>query len=196
MKEQAVKLLDLIRNKIRLKHYSIRTEKAYISWIKRFIYFHNKRHPKDMGREEIEDFLTDLAVNGNVSASTQNQAFNAILFMYNQVLNMNAFNEVNALRAKKPQRLPTVLSVEETKAVIEGMSGIFQLMVKILYGCGLRGIECVRLRIKDADFQLNQIVVRDGKGKKDRITVFPDDVKPKLEEHLRYVKHTGIWGRS
>ena len=188
MEKQPVKLLDQVQQRIRLKHYSTRTEKAYVSWIKRFIYFHNKQHPKDMGRPEIEAFLTDLAVNGNVSASTQNQAFNALLFLYKQVLNINVFNDVDALRAKKPQRLPTVLSVEETMALIEAMTGTYQLMAKILYGCGLRGIECVRLRVKDIDFKLNQIVVRDGKGRKDRITVFPDNIKHTLKEHLKYVK--------
>ena len=189
METQPVKLLDRVRHKIRLKHYSIRTEKAYISWIKRYIYFHNKRHPEDMGRTEIEAFLTDLAVNGKISASTQNQAFNALLFLYKQVLNINVFDGVDAIRAKKPQRLPTVLSVEETMAIIDAITGTYQLMVKILYGCGLRGIECARLRVKDIDFKLNQIVVRDGKGHKDRITVFPDDIKATLREHLKYVKN-------
>ena len=126
MNSQPVKLLDRVRHKIRLKHYSIRTEKAYVSWIRRYIFFHNKRHPKEMGRAEIEAFLTDLAVNGNISASTQNQAFNALLFLYKQVLNIEVFDEVDALRAKKPQRLPTVLSVEETMAVIDAMSGSYQ----------------------------------------------------------------------
>ncbi len=140
MTKQPLKLLDRVRHKIRLKHYSIRTEEAYVSWIKRYIYFHNKRHPKDMGREEIEVFLTDLAVKANVSASTQNQAFNALLFLYDQVLNMKVSDNINALRAKRPQRLPTVLTYDETLAIIEGMAGIFQLMVKLIYGCGLRGI--------------------------------------------------------
>ena len=156
MSDQPVKLLDRVRNKIRLKHYSIRTEKAYVSWIKRFILFHNKQHPNEMGRAEIEAFLTDLAVKGNVSASTQNQAFNALLFLYKQVLNINVFDEgVDALRAKRPRRLPTVLSTEEVESVLDAMSGIYKLLVKILYGCGLRGIECVRLRVKDVDFGLN-----------------------------------------
>ena len=153
MNNKPIKLLDRVRNKIRLKHYSIRTEKAYTSWIKRYIFFHKMRHPEEMGRMEIEAFLTHLAVNGKVSASTQNQAFNALLFLYRNVLNIEVFDKVNALRAKKPQRLPTVLSVEESMAVIDAMSGTFQLMTKILYGCGLRGIECVRLRVKDVDFQ-------------------------------------------
>jgi len=188
MTKQPLKLLDRVRHKIRLKHYSIRTEEAYVSWIKRYIYFHNKRHPKDMGREEIEVFLTDLAVKANVSASTQNQAFNALLFLYEQVLNMKVSDNINALRAKRPQRLPTVLTYDETLAIIDGMTGVFQLMVKLIYGCGLRGIECVRLRVKDIDFEMNQIIIRDGKGKKDRVTMLPEDVQPALREHLRYVK--------
>ena len=167
------KLLDIVRNKIRLKHYSIRTEEAYVSWIKRYIYFHNKRHPKDMGKKEIETFLTDLAVKGNVSASTQNQAFSALLFLYEKVLNKNVFKNIDALRAKKPQRLPTVLTFDETMEIIDSITGIFQLIVKLLYGCGVRGIECVRLRVKDIDFEMNQIVVRDGKGQKDRSTMLP-----------------------
>ncbi|UCF91382.1 MAG: integron integrase [Desulfobacterales bacterium] len=188
MSKQPVKLLDRVRQRMRLKHYSIRTEQAYVSWIKRYIHFHHLRHPKDMGRAEIEAFLTDLALQRNVAASTQNQAFNALLFLYRQVLAMEIFNEVDAIRAKRPLRLPTVLTVDETLAVIEALGGTFQLMAKIPYGSGLRGIECVRLRIKDIDFGLNQIMVRDGKGKKDRITVFPDEVKTRLREHLNYVK--------
>ena len=182
------KLLDIVRNKIRLKHYSIRTEEAYVSWIKRYIYFHNKRHQKDMGRTEIEAFLTDLAVNGEVAASTQNQAFSALLFLYKKVLNKDVFKNIDALRAKKPQRLPTVLTFDETMEIIDSITGIFQLIVKLLYGCGLRGIECVRLRIKDIDFEMNQIVVRNGKGQKDRVTMLPEDVKFALKEHLKYVR--------
>ena len=188
MKNPPIKLLDRVRNKIRLKHYSIRTEKAYIAWIKRYIRFHNMKHPIDMGQEEIEAFLTHLAVQGNVSSSTQNQAFNALLFLYRHVLKKDVIGEINALRAKKPQRLPTVLSVNEVMAVIDAMSGTFQLIAKILYGCGLRGIECVRLRVQDIDFELNHIMVRDAKGNKDRATVFPDEIKKGLEEHLRYGK--------
>ena len=189
MNNQPVKLLDQMRHKIRLKHYSIRTEKSYVSWARRFILFHGKKHPIDMGRKEIESFLTDLAVKGKVSASTQNQAFNAILFLYKQVLKKDVFDEgVDSVRAKLPQRLPTVLSVEEVEAILDAMPGNYKLVGKLLYGCGLRGIECVRLRVKDADFGLNHILVRNGKGQKDRITVLPEDVKPALDEHLRYVK--------
>ena len=141
-----------------------------------------------MGEKDIEEFLTDLAARGKVSASTQNQAFNALLFLYRRVLKMDLFGEINALRAKTPKRLPTVLTVDESFSVIDAMSGMHQLMAKILYGSGLRGIECVRLRVKDIDFGLNQILVRNAKGSKDRITVFPDDIKPTLREHLKYVK--------
>ncbi len=141
MQKQQIKLLDRVRHKIRLKHYSIRTEQAYVSWIKRYIHFHNMKHPKDMGEMEIEEFLTDLAARGKVSASTQNQAFNALLFLYRQVLKIDLFGEINALRAKTPERLPTVLTVDETFAVIDAMPGTHQLMAKILYGSGLRGIE-------------------------------------------------------
>lgn len=187
MQKQQVKLLDQVRNKIRIKHYSIRTEKAYISWIKRYVHFHEMKHPKDMGENEIEAFLTDLAVRGKVSASTQNQAFNALLFLYREVMKSDLLGEVNAIRAKTPARLPTVLTVDEVFSVIDAMSGTHQLMVKILYGCGLRGIECVRLRVKDLDFGFNHVLVRDAKGNKDRVTVFPDEIKPALKEHLKYV---------
>ncbi len=183
-----IKLLDLVRQKIRLKHYSIRTEEAYVSWIKRYIFFHDKKHPKDMGKEEIEAFLTDLAIKGKVAASTQNQAFNALVFLYKQVLGIDLEDKINAMRAKGPKRVPTVLTVDETFALLDAMTGVHQLIAKILYGCGLRSIECARLRVKDIDFGLNQIIVRDGKGNKDRITVFPEDIKGALAEHLNYVK--------
>ncbi len=142
MNSQPVKLLDQVRNRIRVKHYSIRTEEAYVSWIKRFILFHDKRHPKEMGSKEIEAFLTNLAVRGKVASSTQNQAFNAILFLYNQVLKLDVFDKIDAIRAKPPERLPVVLSEQEAIGVIDAISGVQQLMVKILYGAGLRGIEC------------------------------------------------------
>jgi len=183
------KFLDIVQQKIRLKHYSIRTEKTYLSWIKRFLLFHNKRHPKDMGKTEIEAFLTDLAVNSNVSASTQNQAFSALLFLYNQVINIDVFKEINAVRAKKPKRLPTVLTFNETIKVINSITGISQLIVKLLYGSGVRGIECVRLRIKDIDFEMNQITIRDGKGQKDRLTMLPENIKSGLMENMNYVKN-------
>jgi integron integrase len=182
------KLLDQVRERIRLKHYSIRTEQSYVAWIRRFILFHGKRHPAEMGTAEVEAFLTDLAVRGKVAASTQNQAFCAILFLYKQVLKLDALKDLDAVRAKRPVRLPTVLAFEEVLRLIDAVSGVFQLVTKMLYGCGLRGIEAVRLRVNDVDFALNQIMVRDGKGRKDRLTMFPEEVKAALEVHLKRVK--------
>jgi integron integrase len=184
---QKSKLLDQVRNKIRVKQYSIRTEAAYIGWIKRYIYFHNKKHPKDMGKSEIEAFLTHLAVDRNVAASTQNQAFNALLFLYEQVLESDSFKNVKALRAKQPERMPVVLTHEESMLLIQCTKNIYQLMCKILYGCGLRGIECLRLRVKDIDFNMKQINVRNGKGGKDRITMLPVNIMSDLKSRLEYV---------
>ena len=188
MRNPPAKLLDQVRQRIRLKGYSIRTEKTYVSWIRQFILFHGKRHPQDMGKPEIEAFLTYLVMKRNVASATQNQAFNSILFLYNHVLDVEMPEDINACRSKKPVRVPTVMTREETLKLIGSMHGTHQLMAKLMYGCGLRVIECVRLRVKDVDFAMNQIVVRDGKGKKDRITVLPDGVKSLLEEHLVYVK--------
>ena len=143
-----------------------------------------------MGKTEIEAFLSHLAMKENVAASTQNQAFNAILFLYREVLQINLDDGINASRAKRPKRRPTVLTIDEVFAMIDAMAGVFQLMIKILYRSGLRGIECVRLRVKDVDFGLNQILVRDGKGQKDRITMLPDEIKTTLEVHLKFVKKT------
>ena len=148
MNTQPKKLLDQVRDAIRLKHYSIRTEQAYTDWITRYILFHNKRHPGEMGAPEIEAFLTHLAVEQNVAASTQNQAFSALLFLYRQVLHKDLDGPIDALRASKPRRLPAVLTKEEARRVIESMSGVHQLMAKLLYGSGLRLIECVRLRVE------------------------------------------------
>jgi integron integrase len=183
-----VKLLDRVRQCIRLKGYSIRTEKSYVSWIKRFVLFHGKRHPQGMGKPEIEAFLSHLVIKRNVASSTQNQAFNAILFLYNHVLDVDMPQNINALRSKKPIRVPTVMTREESLKLIGTLRGTPQLMAKLMYGSGLRVMECIRLRVKDIDFAMNQIVVRDGKGKKDRITVLPDDAKLALKEHLLYVK--------
>jgi integron integrase len=188
MKQQPGKLLDQLRNAIRQKHYSIRTEEAYVDWVRRFILFHNKLHPKDMGSQEIESFLAHLAVDRQVAASTQNQAFNAILFLYRHVLHKDIDARLNAVRAKRPRRLPTVLTYEETRRLLAAMSGVRQLMAKLLYGSGLRLMECVGLRVKDVDFGLHQIIVREGKGRKDRITILPDHLVPLLQEHLQRVK--------
>ena len=188
MSKPPTRLLDQVREQIRLRHYSIRTEQAYVSWIKRYILFHDKKHPKDMDKAEIEAFLTYLAKDLNVSSSTQNQAFNALLFLYNQVLSKSLDDKINAVRAKKPRRLPTVMTNEEAMKVVKGLSGSNKLMAKLLYGSGLRLMECLRLRVKDIDFGMNQIMVRDGKGKIDRVTLLPESTKLKLIEHLERVK--------
>ena len=181
------KLLDQMRNVLRMKHYSKRTEKAYIDWIKRFIYFHNIQHPKEMGVPEIEQFLTHLAVQQHVAASTQNQALSAILFLYKQVLGID-LGPVNAKRAKTPERLPVVFSRQEVKAVMAHLDGIHWLMAFLLYGSGLRLMECLRLRVKDVDFDYHQILVRDGKGEKDRVTMLPKIVEEPLHQQIKKVK--------
>ena len=188
MQTHPPRLLDQVRNKIRLKHYSIRTEQAYVRWIKRFILFHNEKHPSNMGKPEIEAFLSYLAVKRRVSSSTQNQAFNAILFLYRDVLTRNLDDSINAIRAKKPKRLPTVMTKDEAVSVISALSGVYQIMAKLLYGSGLRLMECVRLRVKDIDFQRNQVLVRDGKGMRDRATMLPKSVEFALREHLARVR--------
>jgi integron integrase len=171
-----------------VKGYSIRTEQSYVDWARRFILFHNKRHPQDMGKDEIEAYLTHLAVNRHVSPSTQNQAFNALLFRYRIVLEIEFPENINAYRSKRPSRLPTVLTKLETTKIISMITGFHQIMVKILYGSGLRAIECLRLRVKDLDFDMSEIIVRDGKGKKDRVTILPDDIKDPLRKHLVFIK--------
>jgi integrase len=165
MQQPPKKLLDQVRDAIRLKHYAYRTEETYVQWIRRFILFHDKRHPKDRGSAEIEAFLTHLAVHDQVAASTQNQALNALLFLYREVLKLDVA-QVNAVRAKRSQYLPTVLTKEEALAVIQNIEGVPQLVVKLLYGCGLRLTEGLRLRVKDIDFAQHQIIVREGKGSK------------------------------
>nr|MBC7244615.1 integron integrase [Chloroflexota bacterium] len=189
------KLLDRVREALRRKHYSYRTEQAYLLWIKRFILFYNpglspanvKRHPKEMGASEVEAFLTHLAVKENVAASTQNQALSALLFLYQEVLHKD-LGPIDALRAKKPKRLPTVLTKDEVRWVISHLSGPHQLMAKLLYGSGLRLMECLRLRVKDLDFDHRTIIVRDGKGAEDRVTMLPASLIISLQEHLQYVK--------
>ncbi len=190
MEKPPKKLLEQVRDQIRLKHYSYRTEDTYTQWIRRYILFHNKRHPKEMGVPEIEAFLSHLAVEGKVAASTQNQALSAILFLYQQVLNQELDGRVNALRAKRPEYLPTVLTPEEVNSVLLQMSGVHRLIVQILYGSGLRQAECLELRIKDLDFQQSQIIVRSGKGGKDRLTPMPKKLIEPLQDHLRMVKRT------
>ena len=183
---QPPKLLDQVRDRIRVKHYSIRTETQYVQWIKRFILFNGKRHPRDMGAQEIEAFLTHLAVEGNVAAATQNQALSAILFLYREVLGMELPWLDKIVRAKRPQRLPVVLTKQEVRSVLEQMSGVYGLMAAMLYGTGMRLMECVRLRVKDVDFERSEILIRDGKGAKDRVTMLPDSVVANLQAHLKW----------
>jgi hypothetical protein len=182
------KLLDVVRDTIRLKHYSIRTEEAYVNWIRRFILFHDKRHPKEMGAKEVEAFLTHLAVEGHVAASTQNQALAALLFLYRDVLHHELADPINAMRAKESQHLPAVLTKDEVLRVIAQLTGIYQLQARLLYGAGLRLLECLRLRVKDVDFERRTIIVRDTKGDEDRVTMLPDSVVEPLKEHLQRVK--------
>ncbi|CAG0906108.1 unnamed protein product [Darwinula stevensoni] len=167
------KLLDQVRDKLRLKHYSIRTERQYLQWVKRFILFHNKEHPLQMGAVQVELFLTHLAVDGKVAASTQNQALSAILFLYRDVLAVDLPWLNDVVRAKTPQRLPVVLTQQEVAAVLGRMDGVYGLMAQLLYGTGMRLMECVRLRVKDVDFDRAEVVIRDGKGGKDRVTMLP-----------------------
>jgi integron integrase len=182
-----VRLLDRVRSKLRLLHYAIRTEEAYVAWIRRFILFHGKRHPKDLGAPELEAFLTDLAVEGQVAASTQNQALAALLFLYQKVLEID-LPQLDAVRAKRPSRLPVVLSVGEVRDVLGRMDGVYRQMAELMYGSGLRLLECCRLRVKDLDFSRGQIVVREGKGDKDRVVPLPKILVDRLREQVGNVK--------
>ena len=184
----APKLLDQVRGKIRLKHYSIRTEQAYVDWIRRFILFFGKRHPRDLGAAEVEQFLTHLAVEGNVAASTQSQAKSALLFLYREVLDNELPWLDNVERAKVPKRLPVVLTREEVMAVLTRLEGTHWLVASLLYGTGLRIMEALRLRVKDVEFSRKEILVRDGKGFKDRVTMLPVALAAPLAEHLKRVK--------
>ena len=177
------KLLDQMRDAIRLKHYSYRTEETYVDWVRRYILFHQKRHPNDMGAPEIQAFLVYLATQRNVAASTQNQALSAILFLYREVL-QKEIEPILLSGAKRPERLPTVLPREEVLRVIAQLSGTHKLMAKLLYGSGLRLMECLRLRIQDVDFECKTITVRDGKGEKDRVTPLPDSILPDLQRQI------------
>ena len=169
------KLLDQVRSAIRTKHYSIRTEEAYVTWIKRYILFHKKRHPLEMGEQEINRFLTHLAVNDHVSASTQNQALCAIVFLYKHVIK-NDLGDLEIAWAKKPKKLPEVFTHEEAQNIIAKLSDVEWIMGVLMYGSGLRLLECLRLRVKDIEFTRKQITVRSGKGDKDRITMLPEIV--------------------
>jgi len=181
------KLLDHVREVLRVKHYSLRTEEAYVDWIKRFILHHGKVHPETMGEAEVGGFLTHLAAERNVAASTQNQALSALLFLYQQVLRKD-LDFITLERVQRPAKVPVVFTKGEAKAVRAHLKGDYWMMGELLYGSGLRLMECVRLRVKDVDFGYRQIVIRDGKGFKDRVTLLPEGVKGPLQAHLDKVK--------
>lgn len=183
---KAPRLLDLVRLRMRVKHYSLRTEQSYLHWIKRFILFHGKRHPKDMGAPEVEAFLTALAVQGKVAASTQNLALAAVLFLYREVLDIHLPWLDGVTRAKKPQRLPVVLTQSEVQNLLQhlGQDRPSALLVRLLYGTGMRLMESLRLRVQDLDIERRQLTVRQGKGGKDRITVLPGSLLEALQDHL------------
>ncbi|MGA7936544.1 MAG: integron integrase [Kovacikia sp.] len=187
---QPRKLLDQVRDALRVKHYAYRTEESYVQWIRRYILFHNKRHPKDMAEPEVQAFLTHLAVDNNVAASTQNQALSALLFLYRHVLNQPLSDSIDAVRARQSKHLPTVLTPEETQQLLKHLEGTHQLLAKLLYGAGLRIKESLRLRVKDIDFAQNQLIIRDAKGNKDRLTVLPQSLITQLQAHLIQVKQT------
>ena len=182
------KLLDQVREQIRLRHYSIRTETVYLQWVRRFIRFHKYRHPQEMGAPEVEAFLSDLAVRGDVSASTQNQALSAILFLYKQVLQIELPWMDGVIRARRPQRLPVVLTREEVASVLAQLDGTLWLVASLLYGSGMRLMEALRLRVKDVEFSRGEILIRDGKGQKDRVTMLPRKLAAPLQLHLERVR--------
>jgi integron integrase len=188
---QPPRLLDQVRQVMRLKHYAMTTEDSYTQWIRRFILFHGKRHPRTMGAAELELFLTDLAVNGHVSASTQNQALNAIVLLYRDVLDIE-LGRFDAVRARRPKRLPVVLDPEEVAkalSAIEGADGVFSIVARLLYGCGLRLMECCRLRMHDIDLARGQIMVRHGKGGKDRVVMLPKSARESLQQQMDKRRH-------
>ncbi|MEN4045137.1 integron integrase [Sulfurimonas sp. NWX367] len=183
------KLLDLVREKIRFKHYSIKTEQSYTGWIKQYIFFHKKKHPVEMGKNEIEEFLTYLAVKRKVSPTTQNQAFSALLFLYTQVLDIDLSNEnIQALRAQERKHIPVVLTKDEVQKILENLTGIYQLIVYLMYGCGLRMSEALNIRIKDIDFGFDKLYIWDSKSLKDRTVPLPQVIKQRLFAQIDYVK--------
>ena len=182
------RLLDQVRDALRVRHYSLRTEASYLQWVKRFILFHNKRHPLEMGEREITAFLTHLAVNKHVAPSTQNQALAAILFLYKEVLEQELDWMDDIVRARRTSRIPEVLSPEQVRRLFGQLEGGHRLIASLLYGTGMLLMEALRLRVRDVDFHYRQITVRNGKGGKDRVTVLPDSLIMLLKEHLERVK--------
>lgn len=196
------KLLDQVRDAIRTRHYSLRTETAYLTWIRRFIFFHNKQHPRDLGSRDVTAFLTYLAMKRRVSASTQDQALSALLFLYKEVLH-RPLQLGPVVRAKKPETLPTVLTTREVARLLQTLKGHNWLMASIMYGSGLRVMECLRLRIKDFDFGMRCITIRGGKGAKDRVVTLADSLVPYIRTHMERVRfvfeedknngHANVW---
>ncbi|TLM64577.1 MAG: integron integrase [Deltaproteobacteria bacterium] len=186
------RLLDRVRSVIRVRHYSRRTEDAYVYWIRQFILFHNKRHPLEMGKAEVESFLSWQAEARNVAASTQNQALSAILFLYRDVLQMDIGWLEGVTRAKKPKRLPVVLTRGEVRSLLDSMAGTPQLVASLLYGAGLRLLDGLRLRVQDVDFAACELLIRDGKGGKDRRTMLPQTLVPHLQRHLAHVRQQHV----
>lgn len=184
------KLLDRVRGAMRVRHMALSTEKVYVHWIRRYILFHHKRHPLEMGKGEVSAFLTDLAVNGRVAESTQNQALAALLFLYRVVLEREFGWLDDVVRAKRPGRVPVVFTHDEARAVLVNLNGVFWLIGRILYGGGLRAMECLRLRVKDLDLTRMQVTVRDTKGRQDRFTLLPRSICSALREHLALVRKT------
>jgi integron integrase len=184
----AAKLMDIVWHKMKLKHYSPKTMKTYCTWIRRYIYFHKKRHPKDMGVQEIEEYLTYLAVKQKVSASTQNQAFNAILFLYRDVLQQDLPEEINAIRAKRRRYIPVIFSRDEVKELFSHLRSRNRLIAQLLYGTGMRVNECLSLRIKDVDFKNHCITIYDGKGGKDRVAVLPESIVDDVKKQVQFAK--------
>ena len=182
------RLLDRVRDRLRYKHYSLRTEQAYIHWIKRFIYFHGKRHPEQMNGPEVEAFLTHLAIRGKVAAATQSQALSALLFLYKEVIGKDLPWLDGVVRPKHPARLPVVLTEDEVRALLARLEGTRWLIVSMLYGTGMRLLECLRLRVKDVDFEMRQITIREAKGNRDRVTMLPEILVEPLRNHLSRIK--------
>ncbi len=183
------KFLDQLRDILRAKHYSDSTEESYVAWVRRFILFHHKKHPQEMGEKEVEEFLTHLAVVEQISASTQNQALCALMFTYRYLVKQPLSETIKAVRAKRPQHLPVVLTVSEARSLLNHMTGTPFLVAQMLYGSGLRLMEGLRLRVKDVDFKQQQIIVRDAKGQQDRVTILPSSVVEPLRSHLIDVKY-------
>ncbi len=185
---QKSRLIDQLRSALRVRHYSIRTEQVYVQWVKRYILFHHKQHPKDMGEKEITAFLSHLALDRRVAASTQSQALSAILFLYKHVLDHDLEWLNDIVRAKRPVRLPTVLSRDQIRPLLAELNGTNKLIGHLLYGSGMPLIECLRLRVKDIDFEYQQIMIREGKGGKDRVTLLPKRLVSPLTKYLEWVR--------